>query len=179
MLSLIDDLLDISALESGKLQPKYDPGFLADLIFKVVTVNRPIAQRKQIELIFDSKLPSELSLFDEHRLRQVLNNLIGNAIKFSQSGTRVIVKASKRSDLLHISVNDQGPGIPKEEQSRLFQPFPKISVKSTDGEKSTGLGLAITQKVLASMQGKVWAESVVGSGSTFHFEIPWLKPEET
>ena len=178
MLSLIDDLLDISALESGKLQPKYEAGFLPDLIFKVVTVNRPIAQRKEIELVFDSELPSEISLFDEHRLRQVLNNLIGNAVKFSQPRTRVIVKATRNGDQLHVSVSDQGPGIPEEEQSLLFQPFPNISVKSTGGEKSTGLGLAITQKVLSSMQGKAWAESVVGSGSTFHFEIPWMTPEE-
>ena len=109
----------------------------------------------------------------------MLNNLIGNAIKFSKSQTRVIVKAAKDGEQLLVSVVDQGPGIPEEEQGRLFRPFPQISVRSTDGEKSTGLGLAITQKVVASMQGKVWAESAVGSGSTFHFQIPWIKPEET
>lgn len=178
MLSLINDLLDISALESGKLQPKYELGYLPDLIFKVVSVHRPMGQRNHIEVLFESRLPNELSLFDEHRLRQVLNNLIGNAIKFSAPGTQVLVEAMRTDDQLHVSVTDQGPGIPEAEQDRLFQPFPQISVKSKGKEKSTGLGLAITQKIVTSMQGTVWAKSRVGVGSTFHFQIPWLVPEE-
>lgn len=178
MLSLINDLLDISALESGNLQPKYIPGYLPDVIFRVVSVNRPFAHRKNIELIFDCRLPEQICLFDEHRLRQVLNNLIGNAIKFSDDGTRVVVAAAKENNQLLLSVRDQGPGIPVKEQDRLFKPFPQISVQSTDGEKSTGLGLAITHKIVTSMQGKVWADSVEGDGSTFYCQIPWRAPEE-
>ncbi|MEZ4600898.1 MAG: HAMP domain-containing sensor histidine kinase [Syntrophotaleaceae bacterium] len=174
MLSLINDLLDISALESGKLQPKYEPGYLPDLLFRIVSVNRPFATRKEIELVLESRLPDEISLFDEHRLRQIMNNLISNAIKFSPRQTRVVVFAGREEDKLNLSVSDQGPGIPVEEQARLFHPFPNISVRSTDGEKSTGLGLAITKKIATSMRGQVWVESAAGAGSTFHCQLPWL-----
>jgi len=178
MLSLLDDLLDISALESGKLEPMNEPGILEDFIAQVVSVNRPFAKQKEIELVLDSRVPRAVSLFDEHRLRQVLNNLIGNAIKFSPQQTRVVIETYQQDDFFFIMVKDQGPGIPPEEQNRLFSAFPKISVKSTGGERSTGLGLAITKKIVTSLHGKIWAESAVGKGSTFFCQLPWLTLEK-
>jgi signal transduction histidine kinase len=178
MLSLLDDLLDISALESGKLEPMNEPGIFDDFIEQVVSVNRPFAKQKEIDLVLDSQLPREISLFDEHRLRQVLNNLISNAIKFSSPKTRVTIEAYKKDSSLFVQVKDQGPGIPQEEQGRLFSAFPKISVRSTGGERSTGLGLAITKKIVSSLKGKIWAESTVGKGSTFFCQLPWLIIEE-
>jgi signal transduction histidine kinase len=102
----------------------------------------------------------------------VLNNLISNAVKFSQSGTAVTVHAVAASGGVQIAVRDQGPGIPEGERGKLFQPFGKTSVRSTAGESSTGLGLAIVRKIVEGHGGRIWVESEVGVGSAFLFTLP-------
>ena len=178
MLKLIDDFLDVAAIESGNLRLDR---ILADprkLLEHNVRLNAVLAQKKhiQVALQIEGALP-KLSL-DEVKIEQVLNNLISNALKFSQPGTAVVVRAVAEGDGVRFAVSDQGPGIPENELGKLFQPFGKTSVRSTAGEGSTGLGLAIVRKIVEGHGGRIWVESQVGVGSVFVFTIPAPAPED-
>jgi len=109
---------------------------------------------------------------DPHRIDQVMNNLITNAIKFSYPHTTISLRARVLDQDVSISVQDQGQGIPAQEVYTLFTEFGKTSVRSTAGEKSTGLGLAIAKRIVALHGGRIWAESQVGIGSIFTFTLP-------
>jgi len=172
LLKMINDLLDISAIESGKLRLDLAPVALAALLERNIALNRVLAEKKQIhvELRLDADLP-ELSL-DAGKIQQVLNNFLSNACKFSHSGTKVEVRLYREGADAVVAVRDQGQGIPAAELERLFKPFQKTSVRSTAGESSTGLGLAIVRKIVAGHGGRVWVESEVGHGSTFSFSLP-------
>ena len=113
--------------------------------------------------------------FDPGKITQVVNNLISNAIKFSNPGTTINVNSFQTDTEIYISVQDQGQGIPKNELDKLFQPFSKLSVRSTAGERSTGLGLNIAKRIITGHQGRIWVESEVGKGSTFTFSLPLNK----
>ena len=111
------------------------------------------------------------------KIEQVVNNLLTNAIKFSQGGTAVSLTLARGDDGILLSVTDQGPGIPASEHQRIFQPFARArSVQTTAGESSTGLGLAIVRKLVEGHGGRIWVESEVGRGSTFHVLLPDGKP---
>jgi two-component system, OmpR family, sensor kinase len=176
MLHLIDDFLDVSAIESGRLRLDRRPSDPRQLLARTVALNAVLAQKKgiQVALEIEGVLP-ELSL-DEGKIAQVLNNLISNAVKFSQPGTRVAVRAAAADGGMRIEVRDQGPGIPEEERGKLFQPFGRTSVRSTAGESSTGLGLAIVRKIVEGHGGRIWVESRVGVGSAFLFTLPAGSP---
>ncbi|HEV2762947.1 MAG TPA: sensor histidine kinase, partial [Pyrinomonadaceae bacterium] len=103
---------------------------------------------------------------------QVLNNLISNAVKFSHPQTTVKVHTARREKDVVVAVSDEGQGIPEGEVERLFVPFASLSVKSTGGEQSTGLGLAIARKIIEGHGGRIWVQSEVGVGSTFSFSLP-------
>jgi hypothetical protein len=109
---------------------------------------------------------------DPNRIDQVINNLITNAIKFSKSGSRIVLRAVLLKDVVAISVTDQGPGIPREEISKMFQYFGRTNVLPSAGEKSTGLGLAIAKRMVEAHGGKIDVESQPGKGSTFTFTLP-------
>ncbi|MEI6315595.1 MAG: ATP-binding protein [Syntrophus sp. (in: bacteria)] len=175
MLSLLNDLLDIAKIESGRLDLELEPADLAALIRNNVLLNQSLADKKAIRIIFRDEAPLLAVLMDSMKIEQVLNNLITNAVKFSPPGTTVEVNISKSADQLTLSVRDEGQGIPEDERKKLFQPFSRTSVKSTGGEKSTGLGLAIVRKIVLGHGGKIGVDSEVGRGSTFYFTLP-LKP---
>ena len=172
MLKLIDDLLDVAKIESGKLDLELKDEDLCALIEENLTMNRMLAERKGIRLDFAHECGVPRFRFDRGKVEQVLNNLISNALKFSRSGTAVTVTAARVNGSAVVSVRDNGQGIPAEELGKLFKPFSKTSVRSTDGEKSTGLGLAISRKIVEGHRGRIWAESEVGKGSTFSFSLP-------
>jgi signal transduction histidine kinase len=176
MRDLINELLDVSVIESGKLSIRLEPVNLMELIKNNVTLNRVIAGRKQITVEYNTagELPS-LQL-DRKKIEQLLNNLISNAIKYSYPRSRVLINARCENADVIISVSDTGQGIPMSEMDRLFKPFPKISVKSTSGESSTGLGLVIVRKIVEAHGGRVWAESKVNVGTTFYISIPRRMP---
>jgi signal transduction histidine kinase len=109
---------------------------------------------------------------DVDKIQQVLNNLISNAIKYSHPQTTVQIRATRKQNDVLISVTDSGQGIPKSEFDKLFKAFSKTSVKSTDGENSTGLGLLICRQIVEAHSGKIWLESQVGVGSTFYVLLP-------
>jgi PAS domain S-box-containing protein len=172
MLKLINDLLDVAKIESGRLDLEYATGDLCGLIEENLTMNRMLAEKKGIRLDFAPECGLPPLRFDRGKVEQVLNNLIGNALNYSAPGTTVTVRAERVDGSVVVSVQDQGPGIPADELGHLFKPFSRTSVQSTAGEKSTGLGLAISRKIVDGHGGRIWAESEVGRGSTFSFSLP-------
>ncbi len=171
MSQLINDLLDVAKIESGKLDLKLQPTDLAELVDSNVTLNRRLARDKEIELrLALEDVPTVL--VDPAKIEQVLNNLISNAIKYSPSGTVVDVRLSRQGDQVQLSVQDRGQGIPSEEMDKLFKPFSRTSVQTTGGETSTGLGLVIVKKIVDGHGGQINVESEVGEGTTFHVRLP-------
>jgi len=178
MLGLVDDLLDVSTIEAGRLTLNRRPCDLGKLLADNVTLNRTLAARKTIAIDWtapDTPLPSVP--LDAGRIEQVLNNLIGNAMKFSSPGSRVMVSATSAADTVTISIADQGPGIPPSDLPNLFKPFGRATARGTAGEKSTGLGLAIVRKIVEAHGGRLWVESELGKGATFFISLPIATPE--
>jgi len=172
MLQLVNNLLDVAKIESGRLELHLQPMDLIALVKRNVGLNRVLAAKKGIAIAFNhDDSPIEV-LADAERLEQVLNNLLGNAIKFSPPDSTIEVRIVRRDESAVISVQDRGAGIPEEEKHKLFQPFTRTSVKGTGGEKGTGLGLAIVKKIVVEHQGEVWVESAPGLGSTFCLSLP-------
>lgn len=172
MLRLLNELLDISAIESGNLTLELVPCDLVKLVRKNVELNKVIAQKKNISIHFNHADHLPEILLDKGKIEQVLNNLISNAVKFSPPGKDVTVSIYKSDSDLTVAIADQGQGIPEAEQEKLFKPFQKTSVRSTAGEKSTGLGLTIVRNLILGHKGNIWVESKVGEGSTFFFSLP-------
>lgn len=172
MLRMVTDLLDVTAIEAGQLRLDRQPADLAALIQHSAALNRVLATKKNIGVEFAAPAAVPSLSFDAGKIEQVLNNLIGNAVKFSHPGTRVRLSLTCAAGLATIAVEDQGQGIPAKDLEKLFKPFSKTSVRSTAGEQSTGLGLAIVRRIVEGHGGRIWVESVVGQGSTFSFTLP-------
>jgi len=172
MLALIDDLLDISRIESGKIDLHQELFPIEQLMSKIVGLNRVLAQKKNIGIDLIINKPGLIVNADGPKLEQVFNNLISNAIKFSIAATVIKVEISESENSVLIGVHDQGQGIPEAELDKLFKPFQKTSVKSTGGEKSTGLGLSIAKRIVEAHKGVIRVESKVGEGTTFYVELP-------
>ena len=171
LLGLVHDLLDISVFESGQLSLRLSSGNLNDFLLKQVQMYQASSSQKNIDIITSMEEVPD-SIFDPNRMGQVMANLISNAIKFSQPGTSIQVGLTRNDESLEFYVKDEGPGIPKEDRYRLFTEFPKINVYPTGGEKSTGLGLSIVQKIVDAHSGAVHVESEEGQGTTFYVELP-------
>lgn len=172
MLKMLNELLDIAKIESGKLILNKEPVSPEKLIQGNIALNRLIAEKKDITInveIFED-IPQINA--DPDKIEQVLNNLVSNAIKFSNPGTKITVSAFRSKEYITVMVKDQGQGIADEDIEKLFKPFSKFSTKATAGEKSTGLGLTISKKIIMGHGGKIWVESKVGEGTTFYFNLP-------
>jgi two-component system, OmpR family, sensor kinase len=176
MLHLVSDLLDVAAIEAGQLNLDRQPADFVRLIRRVVKLNRVLAAKKEIAVQFDPPAASLELTFDAGKIEQVLNNLIGNALKFSHRGTRVQVRLECTPQVVTVAVQDEGQGIPAKDLSKLFQPFSTTSVRTTGGEQSTGLGLAIVRRIVEGHGGRIRVESEVGQGSTFFFTLPVTSP---
>jgi signal transduction histidine kinase len=172
MFHLLNDMLDFSAIESGKLNLNLQPADLIALVQKSTSLNSVVAEKKNIHINFECAEQFPHITIDILKIEQVLNNLLSNAIKFSMPGTTIRVSAEKRAGEITVAIADQGPGIPADEIEQMFNPFQVTSVRTTGGEKSTGLGLAIVRKIIQGHQGKIWVESIVGTGSIFYFSLP-------
>ncbi len=172
MLALIDDLLDITRIESGKidLYQEYIP--IDKLMTKIIGLNRVLSHKKNIEIDLIDNNPGTIVFVDAPKMEQVFNNLISNAIKFSYPGATVTVEISNIDNYVVMAVRDQGQGIPETELDKLFKPFQKTSVKSTGGEKSTGLGLSIAKRIVEAHKGTIRVESTIGKGTTFFVMLP-------
>jgi len=179
LLRMVSDLLDVTAIESGTLRLERAPCDLPALIAHNVALNRVLAGPKRIAVEFDPPKDFPLACLDPEKIGQVLNNLIGNAVKFSHPGTSVRVTLGHEDGSARIAVEDQGQGIPAADLSSLFKPFGKASVRGTAGEKSTGLGLAIARRIVEGHGGKISVTSKVGKGSQFVFCVPITTTEKS
>ena len=172
MLNLVNELLDVNAIEAGRLELVMRPIDLTKYLKECHEENLLLSRAKFIELALDLEPELPVIVMDPHRIDQVLNNLINNAIKFSYSNTTITLRARVQDQDVVISVQDQGQGIPAQEVDKLFTEFGKTSVQPTAGEKSTGLGLAIVKRIVELHGGSIWVESKVGIGSIFTFTLP-------
>ena len=176
LLTLLNDILDFSKIEAGKLELNYLSFDLRKSLSEVVRTLAVNAQRKGLEFIFDvsPEVPTNV-IGDPARLRQVLVNLVGNAIKFTESGEiEVNVRTETRSvgeTVLHFSVRDTGIGIPVDKQHKIFDAFSQADSSSTRKYGGTGLGLTISAQLVGLMRGEIWVESEPAKGSTFHFTV--------
>ena len=174
LLRLLNDILDFSKIEAGKMELELIEFELPDCIGKGLHLLSLRAADKQVELAcrVDSSIPHRL-IGDPGRLRQIIVNLVGNAIKFTEQGEVLVeVEPEEIRDTtvrLKFSVRDTGIGIPPEQQQRLFQAFTQADASTTRRYGGTGLGLAISQRLIQMMQGRIWVESQAGQGSTFSF----------
>jgi two-component system, sensor histidine kinase and response regulator len=176
LLSVINDILDFSKVESGKLDLEKLEFSLYDCVGETMRTLALRAHQKGLELAYDAdpEVPAHV-LGDPGRLRQILINLVGNAIKFTQHGEILVTIESGPHDArgveLHFKVTDTGIGIPPEKQGLLFKAFSQADSSTTRKYGGTGLGLAISASLVALMAGKMWVESKEGKGSTFHFTV--------
>jgi signal transduction histidine kinase len=171
LLALINDVLDLSKIEAGQLVLSLADYSLKSMVQTVFVVVESLATEKQLALRID--MPSDLPLGhgDERRLTQVLLNLVGNAIKFTDAG-EVVIKASAADGSFTVAVHDTGPGISEADQAKIFEEFQQADTSSTRKKGGTGLGLSIAKKIVEMHGGRLWVESALGSGSTFFFTVP-------
>lgn len=172
LLHLVNELLEISEIESGNLRLELQPTDLEALVQQTSEMNGFLAKEKNIQVITVTE-PIPILELDPGKIEQVLNNLLSNAVKFSHPNTQIRVELKcQGGDEVRLSVSDQGQGIPESEQASLFQPFQRTSVRSTAGEKSTGLGLAIVKRIVEGLGARLELESRPGVGSTFSVLFP-------
>ena len=171
LLGLINDVLDLSKIEAGQLTLDLADYSLKDVVHTVFTAVESLATGKKLALTVDvaPKLPPGHG--DERRLAQVLLNLVGNAIKFTDKG-EVAIKATISDGSFTVAVRDTGPGIAPSDQGKIFEEFQQADNSATKRKGGTGLGLSIAKRIIAMHGGRIWVESDVGKGSTFAFTIP-------
>ena len=172
MVTLIEDLLDVSAIEAGRLVLQRADLDVVPWLAAIAADQQLLAERKGIALRTDLPQGPLIGSFDRNRMEQVVINLVGNAIKFSQPDTTVTLGARRDGPSLSIFVQDQGPGIGPGDLSRLFTPFARTANQPTGGEASTGLGLAISKRIVEVHEGELTVDSKVGRGSVFTIELP-------
>ncbi len=172
MKRLVDDFLDVSAIEAGKFDLDLQPANIDDILAESLKLNHLQAIKKGIELQVGSENCGHLMTMDASKIEQVITNLVSNAIEHTLPGTKVSIGLVCARHAMTFSVRDRGPGIPPEEMNKLFKPFEKTSVKKTAGEKSTGLGMLITRKIIEAHGGEIWVESALGSGTIVYFRLP-------
>jgi GAF domain-containing protein len=171
LLGLINDVLDLSKIEAGQLVLSIQDYSIKDVVHGVYSAVEPLANSKK--LAFKIEVPANLppARGDDRRLTQVLLNLVGNAIKFTDAG-EVAVKAAASNGAYTISVRDTGPGIAEADQSKIFDEFQQADSTQTKVKGGTGLGLSIAKRIIEMHGGKLWVESSLGAGSTFSFTVP-------
>lgn len=175
MKRLVDDFLDVSAIEAGKFDLDPQPADIKAVIDRSIELNRLHANKKQIHITVHCRRNAPIIQIDAAKIEQVITNLVSNAIEHSTEGGNVVIDQDFDSDGVTVSVKDFGPGIPPEDIGRLFKPFEKTGVKKTAEEKSTGLGMLITRKIIDAHKGKIWIESQVGQGTIIYFQLPLHK----
>jgi PAS domain S-box-containing protein len=173
LLSLINDILDLSKVESGKMDLELDDFLLRDCLDAAVMMLREKALKGGIELILNLAPEADVQIeADQRKLKQILFNLLSNAVKFTAAAGTVEVGALRDGDFLEITVRDTGIGIKEEDLAKLFHPFTQLESVYTKGFEGTGLGLALTRQLVELHCGRIWVESQFGAGSSFSFALP-------
>ena len=174
LLRLINDVLDLSKVEAGRLELFYETFPIAQTVRESITALRGMAEKKKISLQWE--LPPDLGLItaDQIRFKQVLYNLLSNAVKFTDQGS-VMVSAALEDQQLHLKVTDTGIGIRAEDMDRIFIEFSQVDSSHARRHEGTGLGLALSKRLVEAHHGSIWVESTFGVGSAFHAVLP-LRP---
>jgi signal transduction histidine kinase len=172
LLSLINDILDLSKIEAGRMELAPAPFHLPTALENAVTLVRERAGRHGIALQLDIDPQLGEVVGDERKIKQVLLNLLSNAVKFTPERGRISLKAGQRDGAVEISVTDTGVGIAPEDQAAIFEEFRQVGSDETRKQEGTGLGLTLAKKFVELHGGRIWVESEVGRGSTFTFTLP-------
>ena len=171
LLALVNDVLDVSKIEVGRIDLRNEEFVAADLISEVLAVSSPLAKGKDIEV--SNGVPRMVVAYaDRIRFKQILYNLVGNAVKFTPNGGRVHVSAEPAEDEIRFCVSDTGIGIPAEQHTIIFEEFLQLAPSSNTVKDGAGLGLAITKRIVELHGGRAWVESTPGEGSRFFFTLP-------
>jgi len=171
LLALINDVLDLSKIEAGQLTLSLGDYSLKEVVQTVATAVEPLAAEKQLALRVTLAPDLPVGRGDDRRLSQVLLNLVGNAVKFTDAG-EVRVAARVLDGAFVVSVSDTGPGIAPEDQQRIFEEFQQADTSNTRKKGGTGLGLSIAKRIIELHGGRIRVESAPGKGSTFSFSVP-------
>jgi PAS domain S-box-containing protein len=177
LLELINEVLDLATIESGKLSMSLEPVLLNELLLECHSMVEPLAQRRNLRMIFPGNDALYCVHADRTRIKQVLINLLSNAIKYNTPGGSVAVgcSANTATGRVRITVTDTGAGLPPEKVAQLFQPFNRLG-QETGGVEGTGIGLVVSKRLVELMTGAIGVESTVGTGSMFWVELPSTAP---
>jgi GAF domain-containing protein/anti-sigma regulatory factor (Ser/Thr protein kinase) len=171
LLGLINDVLDLSKIEAGQLTLALAEYSMKEVVEAVLATAEPLAAEKHLKLVVDVPPDLPTGRGDQRRLAQVLLNLVGNAIKFTDEG-HIALRVGAVAGMFAMAVSDTGPGIPLEDQERIFEEFQQADTSRTRPKGGTGLGLAIARRIIAMHGGRIWVESTPGAGATFRITMP-------
>jgi PAS domain S-box-containing protein len=171
LLKLLDELLDLSKLESGKADYHFERRNLSDSVHSIMTELGPLSQQKSLEIEFQAPDFDDTALIDPFKIDQVVRNLLSNAIKFSEPKGLIRIAIEEQASSLTFAMSDNGLGIPDEELEAIFDKFAQSS-KTKNGAGGTGLGLAISKRIIEDHQGKIWAENNPAGGAVLKFTLP-------
>lgn len=174
MLDMVNELLDVATIESGELKLHRGNHDLAELVAKAVAMINREAAKKGTHIVFEPPPSPVILLIDPAKMKQVIDNLLTNGVKYSPPGSTITISVSRdeAAGTCSLAVRDQGPGIPDNERDKLFKDFSRLSSQPTGGEKSTGLGLAICRKIVDAHHGSIGAENLPKGGCEFRVTLP-------
>ena len=168
--TLVSEVMELTKLESGKAVFKIEPCSIVGIIDSMYKQFKQIADKKNIDLEFDADEDLPLVAADREKIAWVLNNLVSNALNYTNAGDDILISASVRENMMYVSVKDTGMGIPEEYQEHIFEKF--FQVKGSDLEiRGTGLGLSVAKEIIQAHNGKIWCESKLDLGSKFTFTL--------
>jgi signal transduction histidine kinase len=177
---LVSELLDLSRMESGKLELAKEPSRLADIVAASLRPLQGQLAERGIALELDPELQDLPSIMaDASRIAWVFNNLVSNALRYTAKGGKIGIKARVEGSWVRVAVSDTGVGIAKENLTRIFEKFVQVQNKNETPVGGAGLGLALSKEIVEKHGGKIWAESELGKGSTFYFTIPVAEGQGT
>ncbi len=177
LLSMINDILDLSKIEAGKMDLQLETFSVKEAVTEVNTIVNALANRKQIQLSLELNQDVWIEA-DKIKFKQILYNLLSNAVKFTDERGKVTTKFEVSDSALLGSVTDTGVGISAQDRAKLFQPFTQLDASSTRAHSGTGLGLALTNRLIQLHGGKIWVDSAIAEGSTFSFTFPLHQQEQ-
>lgn len=175
LVHMVNDLLDISRIESGRIAMKLEPLNLTAIVEQIVDMLSVQAKEKEVNLIVDIPADANSVYADKSQVERVFINIIANALKFTPAGGRISIRTHKKGVFVQVEINDNGCGIPKEAQAKIFEEFYRVDNAINQETKGTGLGLALTKHIVEAHEGKISVESTPGHGSTFVFTLPQPK----
>jgi|GEM_PF-2926328 len=178
LLDLINKLLEFSKIEAGKVDLALEQFDLKEVVEEVSLITAPMAREKKLKLVFTSPNLPVLVEADREKIKQVILNLVSNAVKFTEKpDSQILIQLEdKGNDFVQVTISDQGIGIPKQDQEVIFESFRQLDPAASRKTGGTGLGLAIAKKFIDIHQGKIWVESELQQGSRFIFQIPRRQP---